>query len=77
MRGGKKGSRKGRERVLVENEDDIIARNMMVRVLVYLLILRKEKKRREIEEMMMKKNLKKIRILTIPLMLMSLMKSLL
>ena len=37
MRGGKKGSRKGRERVLVENEDDIIARNMMVSVLVYLL----------------------------------------
>lgn len=30
MRGGKKGSHKGRERILVENEDDIIARNMMV-----------------------------------------------
>ena len=30
MRGGKKGSHKGRERVLAENEDDIIARNMMV-----------------------------------------------
>lgn len=33
MRGGKKGSHKGRERVLAENEDDIIARNMMVRVI--------------------------------------------
>ena len=30
MRGGKRGSHKGRERILVENEDDIIARNMMV-----------------------------------------------
>ena len=30
MRGGKRGSHKGRERVLAENEDDIIARNMMV-----------------------------------------------
>ena len=30
MRDGKRGARKGRERVLVENEDDIIARNMMV-----------------------------------------------
>ena len=33
MRGGKRGQHKGRERVLAENEDDIIARNMMVRVL--------------------------------------------
>lgn len=31
MRGGKRGQHKGRERVLAENEDDIIARNMMVR----------------------------------------------
>ena len=77
MRGGKKGSRKGRERVLVENEDDIIARNMMVRVLVYLLILRKEKKREETEERKRKRKRKNNRILTIPLMLMSLMKSLL
>ena len=30
MRGGKRGSHKGRERILVENEEDIIARNMMV-----------------------------------------------
>ena len=30
MRGGKRGAHKGRERVLAENEDDIIARNMMV-----------------------------------------------
>lgn len=30
MRDGKRGSHKGRERILVENEDDIIARNMMV-----------------------------------------------
>ena len=34
MRGGKKGSHKGRERVLAENEDDIIARNMMVGVIL-------------------------------------------
>ena len=32
MRGGKRGSHKGRERILAENEDDIIARNMMVAV---------------------------------------------
>ena len=30
MRGGKRGSQRGRERVFAENEEDIIARNMMV-----------------------------------------------
>ena len=30
MRGGKRGSQRGKERVFAENEEDIIARNMMV-----------------------------------------------
>ncbi|OAO15253.1 hypothetical protein AV274_3030 [Blastocystis sp. ATCC 50177/Nand II] len=42
MRGGKRGQHKGRERVLAENEDDIIARNMMER--------EEKKKRRDSDE---------------------------
>lgn len=42
MRGGKRGSQRGRERVFAENEEDIIARNMMV-VLSFLLMILGEK----------------------------------
>lgn len=51
MRGGKRGAHKGRERVLAENEDDIIARNMMVdNILMWSLQEREERKRRNSDE---------------------------
>ena len=59
MRGGKRGSHKGRERVLAENEDDIIARNMMVEEMSYN-DCRKEKRRKSDKVMTKKKRHRKL-----------------
>lgn len=79
MRGGKKGARKGRERVLVENEDDIIARNMMVYSCGFFPIHRNEKRKRREDMKNQRRNRKKklvLPILTLLPMPMNRMKSL-
>lgn len=75
MRGGKRGARKGRERVLVENEDDIIARNMMVCVLGVLIICRKEMKEEREEMKNPKRKARKRATIPILLTLMNRMKN--
>lgn len=77
MRGGKRGARKGRERVLVENEDDIIARNMMVCITSICFIERSVKRERREEMTILKRKAKKKVVILILLMLMNLKRSLL
>lgn len=75
MRDNKRGAKKGRERVLVENEDDIIARNMMVMICGHSVNNRKEMRRKREEMKNPKKNMKKNQVLPILLMLTNQMKS--
>lgn len=76
MRDNKRGAKKGRERVLVENEDDIIARNMMVMINGYSNYYRKGMRRKREEMRNLKRNLKKNLVLPVLLMLTSQTKSL-